>query len=286
MSEGPLPYAELIEYAIQVTDALEAADGVGLMHGDIKPSNLLMAGPGCIKLGDFGLARRSGNVSQRRGGEQGTPNYLAPELLDGAAPDRRTDMYALGVTMFELAFGRLPYELSGSTLREQLMTHRTAEVQRSCNVGPVRSPRLFAKFSRDCWRRTRNGDMYRISSCGPIWSAPVVADWQHGGRQAGPHDRLVCGHRLSGDAAVALRNTDALLTLWMNDETRQQFDDNVPYVSVGMLEWLFGLLTVAGAFLIPLLALWWDLKRYRTPGRYLISCELSTDTDCHRPAAS
>jgi uncharacterized RDD family membrane protein YckC len=44
----------------------------------------------------------------------------------------------------------------------------------------------------------------------------------------------------------------------------------VPYVSFGMLEWLFGLLAVAGAFLIPLLALWWDLKRYRTPGRYLM----------------
>ena len=97
----------MIEYAIQVTDALEAADSVGMMHGDIKPSNLLMAGPGCIKLGDFGLARRSGSASED-GAVSGTPNYLAPELLDGAAPDRRTDMYALGVTMFELAFGRLP----------------------------------------------------------------------------------------------------------------------------------------------------------------------------------
>ena len=62
----------------------------------------------------------------------------------------------------------------------------------------------------------------------------------------------------------------AVLTLGMDAEARQQFDDNVPYVSVGMLEWLFGFLAVAGAFLIPLLALWWDLKRYRTPGRYLM----------------
>jgi len=65
----------------------------------------------------------------------GTPNYLAPELLDGAAPIAVRNMYALGVTMFELAFGRLPYELSGSTLREQLMNPSHGPKSSSRNVG-------------------------------------------------------------------------------------------------------------------------------------------------------
>ena len=267
VSEGPLPYAELIEYAMQVTDALEAADGVGLMHGDIKPSNLLMAGPGCIKLGDFGLARRSGSASED-GAVSGTPNYLAPELLDGAAPDRRTDMYALGVTMFELAFGRLPYELSGSTLREQLMTHRTAEVQ-----FPQRWPSDIPEAFREVLSRLLEKDPPRRYGSYAELRADLERVRPIGSTLAGRLARTIAWFvdiACLGMLQLPFGIPSTLLTLWMKDETRQQFDDNVPHVSVGMLEWLFGLLAVAGAFLIPLLALWWDLKRYRTPGRYLM----------------
>lgn len=124
--DGPLPYSEVINYALQVTSALQLATRLNLVHGDIKPSNLIIAGPGSVKLGDFGLAHTDQKVSV---GISGTLSYMAPELAEGATPTAQSDMYALGITLFELTFGRRPYALSGHTLNDQLASHRSAEVE-------------------------------------------------------------------------------------------------------------------------------------------------------------
>jgi uncharacterized RDD family membrane protein YckC len=267
LSQGPLPYAELIEYAIQMTDALDAADSVGMVHGDIKPSNLLMAAPGCIKLGDFGLARRSGSESDD-GEISGTPYYLAPEMLDGAVPDRRTDMYALGVTLFEMAFGRRPYEMSGSTLREQLLAHRTAEVQ-----FPQRWPAEIPEAFRDVLSRLLEKDPSRRFASYRELRADLERVRPIGSTPAGRLARTIAWFvdiACLGMLLVPFSLPSAALTFGAAVDAQQQFDERVPYVSYSVLEWVFGFLAVAGAILVPLLALWWDLKRFRTPGRYLM----------------
>ncbi len=125
---GPLPYASVISIGLQVVDALRHANQFGIIHADIKPSNLLISGEQQIKLSDFGLSRLiAGDAANSK--VAGTPSYLAPELLDGKGFSIQSDMYALGVTLFELTFGRTPFELQGTTIREQLQTHQTAVVQ-------------------------------------------------------------------------------------------------------------------------------------------------------------
>jgi|694.fasta_scaffold00610_6 serine/threonine protein kinase len=126
--EQPLPFQTIIHLAVQIVDALRHASHFGIVHGDIKPSNLLIAGPSRIKLGDFGLARLVSEDQQQKP-VSGTPNYFAPELLEGRDNSPQSDMYALGITLFELTFQRLPYDLHGDTLIKKLETHKTATVQ-------------------------------------------------------------------------------------------------------------------------------------------------------------
>jgi uncharacterized RDD family membrane protein YckC len=125
---GPIDYAEAIKIALEVVDALEHAHVFQIIHADIKPNNLLMGPNGNIKLSDFGLARIVSSEPEDRPAA-GTPAYLAPELVDGQAASIQSDMYALGVTLFEMVFSRLPFQLTGTTLSERLQTHKLAAIE-------------------------------------------------------------------------------------------------------------------------------------------------------------
>lgn len=124
IQDEPLPYSDVIRYAGQVVDALAQASGHGLVHGDIKPSNLILSDERTVKLGDFGLAKTE--HTQPTTGISGTLSYMAPELSQGTPPSDQSDMYSLGVTLFELTFGRRPYAITGTTLREQLDSKQIA----------------------------------------------------------------------------------------------------------------------------------------------------------------
>lgn len=125
--EEPLPFQSVIHLAVQVVDALRHASHFGIIHGDIKPSNLLVASSTRLKLSDFGLSRLA-SEDQDHKPISGTPNYLAPELLTGSPNSPQSDMYSLGVTLFELTFNRLPIELKGESLAEKLEKHQTSAV--------------------------------------------------------------------------------------------------------------------------------------------------------------
>jgi hypothetical protein len=128
LEAGPLPFVEVIEIALQLTSALDCAAKYDIVHGDVKPSNVLQVDPGTVKLSDFGLARRLSQELDGTSGVVGTPNYLSPEAVRGEPLDIKSDMYSLGVAIFEMTFGRLPYELTGSTLSEKLQVHETAPI--------------------------------------------------------------------------------------------------------------------------------------------------------------
>ena len=141
-TDGTIPYADAIGYAIQVASALRHASQFGIVHADIKPANLLMAGGSRIKLSDFGLSRIQNEPGQPTT-VSGTPAYVAPELITGSPISIQSDMYALGITLFELVFGRLPFELTGTTVRERIETHITAQIVFP-QVWPKAIPREFA----------------------------------------------------------------------------------------------------------------------------------------------
>lgn len=128
LRKGPLSFDHAIDIALQVISALQHAGSFDIVHGDIKPSNLLMADEGVVKLSDFGLARR---MSTNNGTESinGSPNYISPEGCRGDPTDVRSDMYSLGVLLFEMTFHRLPYIFDGSGIMERLAAHQHKPVE-------------------------------------------------------------------------------------------------------------------------------------------------------------
>lgn len=126
---GALPADVVLALAKQLMRALEAAHEQEVMHGDIKPANLLLASDGLLKVTDFGVASlvrrpaRAGAASDERvvpprlaGAVVGTPEYMAPELLLGDEPDVRSDLYAAGMVLHECLSGATPFQ--GETPRK------------------------------------------------------------------------------------------------------------------------------------------------------------------------
>jgi serine/threonine-protein kinase len=116
--QGPLPVDEALTIAIDVGDALAYAHGHGIVHRDVKPQNVILNGDGAAKVTDFGIARPV-DVEQEvtaSGTVIGTGDYIAPEQASGSPAVPASDVYALGVVIYQLLTGRLPYE--GSSLAE------------------------------------------------------------------------------------------------------------------------------------------------------------------------
>jgi len=123
-SKGPLPIAEAAALAAVVADALAAAHAEGVVHRDVKPANIMVAEDGSIRLVDFGLARPEGLDVERvtqTGQFVGTPVYMAPEQFDARTVDARADVYSLGVVMFEMLTGHVPF--NASSVMSMAMKH-------------------------------------------------------------------------------------------------------------------------------------------------------------------
>ncbi|MEM7347995.1 MAG: AAA family ATPase, partial [Chloroflexota bacterium] len=108
--QKPTNIDEIIVLAQQICDALGQAHEQGIVHRDIKPANVIVATNGTAKLMDFGIARSQTSKLTEEGAILGTLNYIAPEQAMGEAVDGRADLYALGVMLYELTTGRLPFE--------------------------------------------------------------------------------------------------------------------------------------------------------------------------------
>lgn len=119
LDRGPRPPSELVEAARQTLAGLRAAHAAGILHRDIKPGNILLGDDGVYRLLDFGLARRIGEETDltRTGEVVGTARYLAPELARGGEAGPASDLYALGVTLLELAAGANPRNTEANPLR-------------------------------------------------------------------------------------------------------------------------------------------------------------------------
>jgi serine/threonine-protein kinase len=110
-SSGPLDPLQVARIALQTASGLGAAHDQGIIHRDIKPANLLIDDRGLVKIADFGLALVAGGVSRltATGMFMGTPGYLSPEQCLDQNPDHRTDIYSLGVTLYEALSGKVPF---------------------------------------------------------------------------------------------------------------------------------------------------------------------------------
>ncbi len=118
LESGPLPVETALDYAIQMARGLDAAHRAGVTHRDLKPKNVRITPEGAVKILDFGLAKvhgpelpptEEGAFETTQGMVLGTPPYMAPEQLKGEAVDARSDLYALGVVLYQMFAGRLPF---------------------------------------------------------------------------------------------------------------------------------------------------------------------------------
>ena len=125
LDAGPLDPWSAAGIAAQVAGALDVAHAAGLVHRDIKPANILISEDGRVKVGDFGIAKaaESADLTQE-GSFIGTAKYLAPEQVEGAAIDGRTDLYSLGVVFYEMLCGRVPFEADGSSATALARLHQ------------------------------------------------------------------------------------------------------------------------------------------------------------------
>lgn len=110
VKDGPLAVDQVESLGVQIADGLAAAHAGGLVHRDIKSANILVDPDGRAKITDFGLARTTGATRLTRdGGTVGTVAYMSPEQIQGVEADERSDLWALGVVLYEMLTGRLPF---------------------------------------------------------------------------------------------------------------------------------------------------------------------------------
>src|SRR5436309_10493267 len=124
VSRGPAPLTVAVEYARQILSALRFAHRHGIVHRDIKPHNALVDAEGRVKVTDFGIARAGASQMTEAGSIIGTAQYLSPEQARGAQVDQTSDLYSLGIVLYELLTGTVPF--TGDTPVEIAMKHLSA----------------------------------------------------------------------------------------------------------------------------------------------------------------
>src|SRR3954468_21409623 len=124
VKNGPTPVPIAIDYGRQILGALAFAHRNGIVHRDIKPHNIVVGTDGRLKVTDFGIARSGASQMTEAGSIVGTAQYLSPEQARGAPVDARSDLYSLGIVLYEMLTGKVPF--TGDAPVEIAMKHLTA----------------------------------------------------------------------------------------------------------------------------------------------------------------
>ena len=107
---GKLPYKEAVSIAIQVANGMDAAHQHNIVHRDIKPQNIIISKEGKVKVTDFGIAKVASSATINTSASMGSVHYISPEQARGGYSDERSDIYSLGITIFEMLTGTVPFD--------------------------------------------------------------------------------------------------------------------------------------------------------------------------------
>ncbi len=198
VARGALPLSQVLEYAIQISDALDKAHRAGIVHRDLKPRNIMLTKAGA-KLLDFGLAKLRAPLAgsadsvlptqdlTAQGAIVGTLQYMAPEQLEGKEADSRADLWALGAVLYEMVTARKAFEgKSQASLIAAILEHEPEAME---SVQPL-SPSLLNRVVKNCLAKDAND---RFQSAGDLSRAlSWVSEEKTDARPApGRRDRLL-----------------------------------------------------------------------------------------------
>jgi len=155
MANGPLEPARAARLLRQIAEALDHAHAQGIIHRDVKPSNILLAKDGRVFLTDLGSATRPGPSISQIGTVLGTPVYMSPEQVRGEPLDFRTDIYSLGVVLYQLLAARLPFEADRVVEILHRVTHEPPPSLRQFrpDVSPALEQVIFKSLAKDRHQR-------------------------------------------------------------------------------------------------------------------------------------
>ena len=141
-----LSWKEAVHFSKQIARALAHAHERGIIHRDIKPQNIMLLRDGTVKVADFGIAALENELQENKGEAVGSIHYIAPEQARGELPDSRSDIYSLGVVMYEMMTGTVPY--TGDTLGEIAVKHMNAAPKPIAEQNPDVPEALVAIIGR------------------------------------------------------------------------------------------------------------------------------------------
>jgi serine/threonine-protein kinase len=148
---GPIPPACVAVVGARVAEALDYVHFNKLLHRDVKPANIMVSRDGEVKLMDFGIAKDQNATDLTRDGMLvGSPSYIAPEVLNGEEANEKADVWALGVTLYELAAGEKPFQGAGA--EDLFDAIRSGSFARLRSLAPA-TPRRLARAIERCLRR-------------------------------------------------------------------------------------------------------------------------------------
>jgi eukaryotic-like serine/threonine-protein kinase len=164
LEQGPIPAGEAIGYMTQVLNALAYAHARNVIHRDIKPANMMLTTNGTVKLMDFGIARASGDASMTvTGTTVGSLFYMSPEQVKGGTIDPRSDLYSLGVSLYEMVTGERPFKADSdySLMTAQLQERPKPPSEVHPGVPPQLNGIILHSMAKDPLERFQSADEFR-----------------------------------------------------------------------------------------------------------------------------
>ncbi len=153
------PADQVSEIVADVAEALDYAHRKGIIHRDVKPANIIITTDGKVKITDFGIAKIASSNLTTTGQFLGTPNYMSPEQVSGSPVDGRTDLFSLGVVLYELLTGRKPFQGDNLTAISYKIVHEdfTPPADLSPDVPPDFNEVVARAMAKDPWNRYQRG---------------------------------------------------------------------------------------------------------------------------------
>jgi eukaryotic-like serine/threonine-protein kinase len=243
LERGPAPVSVAVDYARQILAALRFAHRNGIVHRDIKPHNVLVDGEGHVKVTDFGIARAGASQMTEEGSIIGTAQYLSPEQARGTQVDQTSDLYSLGIVLYEMLTGAVPF--TGDSPVEIAMKHLSATPEalstQRADIPHALDMVVLRALAKDPTARYPSAD-------------EMDADLERVGRGLGVSrateeaaTTVLSGAAFANGAATSIVPAEAATQLRGRPPGDDYFDYSTPVRERSIWPWLLAILLVAGA---------------------------------------